>query len=407
MDQMDWIEKITGVIASLLSSQLPEQCLPDSPISSGHHRTGSESSSLESYSDLDPSTVEECTSERKVITGHHERLSRSLQPHRFSVNHEKPIDVLRRVHGNDKCADCGSSDPDWASLNLGILVCIECSGVHRNLGVHISKVRSLTLDVKVWEPSVIDLFQSLGNTYANSIWEELLHSANILRANDVPTSFCKLEKEHQVFISKPNYMDPISVKEKFIQAKYVEKLFVRKPKVDQHLSVPQQMWDGIRNNDKKALYRHIVAFDADVNAVLGPTPTPFSTSLTLAKAMHSKKHPDSVFNRHSVSTSEEQKEVEFIEGCSLLHLACQTADIGMIELLVRYGANIDAPDSKGQTPLHHCILRGRNMFAKLLLARGADQQAADWEGKTPMQRAMETETINDEEVLHLFADMNR
>lgn len=48
--------------------------------------------------------------------------------------------ILRSIPGNDACAECGAPDPDWASLNLGILVCIECSGVHRNLGVHISKV---------------------------------------------------------------------------------------------------------------------------------------------------------------------------------------------------------------------------------------------------------------------------
>lgn len=53
---------------------------------------------------------------------------------------ERPLDVLRRVPGNDACADCGAADPDWASLNLGILLCIECSGVHRNMSVQISKV---------------------------------------------------------------------------------------------------------------------------------------------------------------------------------------------------------------------------------------------------------------------------
>jgi Arf-GAP/coiled-coil/ANK repeat/PH domain-containing protein len=47
-----------------------------------------------------------------------------------------------------------ASDPDWASINLGILLCIECSGVHRQVGVHVSKVRSTTLDVKDWREPV-------------------------------------------------------------------------------------------------------------------------------------------------------------------------------------------------------------------------------------------------------------
>ena len=51
-----------------------------------------------------------------------------------------PLEVLRSIPGNDSCADCGARDPDWASLNLAVLLCIECSGFHRNLGVHISKV---------------------------------------------------------------------------------------------------------------------------------------------------------------------------------------------------------------------------------------------------------------------------
>lgn len=53
--------------------------------------------------------------------------------------------ALAGVRGNDACADCGARGPEWASLNLGVLFCAACSGVHRHLGVHISKVP--------WKPS--------------------------------------------------------------------------------------------------------------------------------------------------------------------------------------------------------------------------------------------------------------
>ncbi|KAG7294825.1 hypothetical protein JYU34_022805, partial [Plutella xylostella] len=60
---------------------------------------------------------------------------------------------LLSIPGNNTCCDCGGANPAWASINLGITLCIECSGIHRSLGVHHSKVRSLTLDD--WEPDII------------------------------------------------------------------------------------------------------------------------------------------------------------------------------------------------------------------------------------------------------------
>jgi hypothetical protein len=77
--------------------------------------------------------------------------------------------VLSQVPGNEICADCGAPEPTWASINLGILVCLECSGVHRRLGTHVSKVRSLTLDK--WEPELLLFMKSMGNIKSNEIFE--------------------------------------------------------------------------------------------------------------------------------------------------------------------------------------------------------------------------------------------
>ncbi|CAN1357434.1 ADP-ribosylation factor GTPase-activating protein AGD3 [Linum perenne] len=411
LDQMDWIEKITGVIAALLSSQAPDRCFPASPIGSGHHRSASESSSYES-TDFDHPVVDEYPCERSHSGAQFERQMRSSQQQRICV--EKPIDLLRRVCGNDRCADCGSPEPDWASLNLGILVCIECSGVHRNLGVHISKVRSLTLDVKVWEPSVISLFQSLGNAFSNSVWEELLQSRSCFQADVISSGSYKSAKPQLLFLGKPNPADSISVKEKFIHAKYAEKLFIRKPRENQcPQSVAQQMWEGVRANDKKALYRLIVNHEVDVNIVYDQAT--ISPSLTLAKAMllQEQKGVGNSMDRSSsgsncmnlVGTNNEGEMLNDQDGCTLLHLACETADIGMLELLLQYGANVNSRDSRGRTPLHWCTTRGRASFAKLLLSRGANRGAVSGEGKTSLEVGVDCNVVENE-ILGMLSDSN-
>ncbi|XP_014853659.1 PREDICTED: arf-GAP with GTPase, ANK repeat and PH domain-containing protein 1 isoform X5 [Poecilia mexicana] len=79
------------------------------------------------------------------------------------------LQSIRSIRGNGRCADCDVPNPDWASLNLGALICIECSGIHRNLGTHLSRVRSLDLDE--WPLELIKVMSAIGNELANSVWE--------------------------------------------------------------------------------------------------------------------------------------------------------------------------------------------------------------------------------------------
>lgn len=79
------------------------------------------------------------------------------------------LNIRNQVSGNGFCVDCDGPSPEWASLNLGVLICIECSGIHRNMGSHISKVRSLTLDE--WPPAHLAVMLSIGNSLSNSVWE--------------------------------------------------------------------------------------------------------------------------------------------------------------------------------------------------------------------------------------------
>lgn len=69
--------------------------------------------------------------------------------------------IIKALPGNDRCMECGMKSPQWASVSFGTVFCLECSGVHRSLGVHISFVRSIAMDS--WTEPQLKLMKSGGN----------------------------------------------------------------------------------------------------------------------------------------------------------------------------------------------------------------------------------------------------
>ncbi|XP_061479077.1 stromal membrane-associated protein 1 isoform X4 [Rhineura floridana] len=83
--------------------------------------------------------------------------------------HQVILAKLLREEDNKYCADCEAKGPRWASWNTGVFICIRCAGIHRNLGVHISRVKSVNLDQ--WTPEQIQCMQEMGNTKARLLYE--------------------------------------------------------------------------------------------------------------------------------------------------------------------------------------------------------------------------------------------
>ncbi|KAJ5129876.1 uncharacterized protein N7515_005915 [Penicillium bovifimosum] len=87
---------------------------------------------------------------------------------RQQARNEKTLaELIRTVPGNDRCADCDALTPGWASWNMGIFLCMRCAALHRKLGTHISKVKSLTMDT--WTSEQVDNMKSHGNILMNKM----------------------------------------------------------------------------------------------------------------------------------------------------------------------------------------------------------------------------------------------
>ncbi|XP_019468738.1 arf-GAP with GTPase, ANK repeat and PH domain-containing protein 3 isoform X2 [Meleagris gallopavo] len=133
------------------------------------------------------------------------------------------MQAVRTARGNSFCVDCDAPNPDWASLNLGALMCIECSGIHRNLGTHLSRVRSLDLDD--WPGELLTLMAAIGNALANAVWEGAVEG-----------------------YPKPTPESSREEKERWIRAKYEQKLFLA-PLPQSDIPLGQQLLRAVVEDD--------------------------------------------------------------------------------------------------------------------------------------------------------------
>ncbi|XP_034201248.1 ADP-ribosylation factor GTPase-activating protein AGD2-like isoform X4 [Prunus dulcis] len=286
----------------------------------------------------------------------------------------------------DLCTSTIKMDAEDTDLRL-------CFRIISPLKTYTLQVRSLTLDVKVWEPTIVDLFRNLGNAYCNSVWERTLLLENE-RANG--------SKATRASILKPGPENAIQHKEIYIQAKYVEKVMVVREAVSGMPLLAASIWQAVKTCNLQEVYRLIVM--SDVNII----DTTFDNVVSVDLYHHADAQDlESDFHtmemkQHDPAACERIKDANepgnCLQGCSLLHLACDCGNPMMIELLLQFGANINLRDFHGRTPLHRCISSGNNSLAKFLLRRGARPSIQDGGGQSALERAMEMGAITDEEL---------
>ncbi|KAM6164361.1 arf-GAP with coiled-coil, ANK repeat and PH domain-containing protein 1 [Rhynchocyon petersi] len=273
---------------------------------------------------------------------------------------------VQSVDGNAQCCDCREPAPEWASINLGVTLCIECSGIHRSLGVHFSKVRSLTLDS--WEPELVKLMCELGNVVINQIYEARVEAMAVKK----PGPSCSRQE-----------------KEAWIHAKYVEKKFLTKlPEVRGrrggrgpprgHPPVPPK--PSFRSQSGSLSRKSEPPFD-DLGSL-------HSGALLFRAAGHPPSLPT------MADALAHGADVNWVNGgqenATPLIQATAANSLLACEFLLQNGANVNQADSLGRGPLHHATILGHTGLACLFLKRGADLGALDAEGRDPLTIAMET-----------------
>ncbi|XP_049631900.1 arf-GAP with coiled-coil, ANK repeat and PH domain-containing protein 2 isoform X2 [Suncus etruscus] len=318
---------------------------------------------------------------------------------------ESALQRVQCIPGNASCCDCGLADPRWASINLGITLCIECSGIHRSLGVHFSKVRSLTLDT--WEPELLKLMCELGNDVINRVYEAKVEKMGVKK----PQPGQRQEKEAYI---KAKYVERKFVDEYLLSSSFPEqekkvlshsceenRLSISKLGPDDHLRASSL--SSVKSNDSGIQQssddgRESLPSTVSANSLYEPEGERQDSSvyldskhlnpgLQLYRASYEKNLPkmaEALAHGADVNwaNSEENKATPLIQ-------AVLGGSLVTCEFLLQNGANVNQRDVQGRGPLHHATVLGHTGQVCLFLKRGANQHATDEEGKDPLSIAVE------------------
>ncbi|XP_070842554.1 arf-GAP with SH3 domain, ANK repeat and PH domain-containing protein 1 isoform X3 [Chaetodon trifascialis] len=248
------------------------------------------------------------------------------------------IEDVLRMPGNEVCCDCGASDPKWLSTNLGILTCIECSGIHREMGVHISRIQSMELD-KLGTSELL-LAKNVGNSSFNEIMEGNLSSPS----------------------PKPTPSSDMTVRKEFINAKYVDHKYARKTCTSAAAKMIE-LFEAVQSRDLLAL----IQVYAEGVELMEPLP-----------------------------------EVGPEAGETALHYSVRTADqtsLHLVDFLVQNSGNLDKQTEWGNTALHYCCMYEKPECLKLLLRGKPATDIANQNGETALDVARRLRNTQCEEAL--------
>uniref|UniRef100_A0A672PDV0 ARF GTPase-activating protein GIT2-like n=1 Tax=Sinocyclocheilus grahami TaxID=75366 RepID=A0A672PDV0_SINGR len=220
--------------------------------------------------------------------------------------------MSKRLRNSEVCADCSSSDPHWASVNRGVLICDECCGVHRSLGRHNSQVRHLSNTA--WPPTQLQMVQTLYNNGANAIWEHTL-----LDPSSITSGKRKPNPQNKVHPNKTEF-----VKSKYQMLAFVHRLPCRDDDTTAAADLSKQLHSSVRTGNLETCLR-LLSLGAQANYF----------------------HPE--------------------KGNTPLHIAAKAGQVCQAELLCVYGADPGAPDSNGKTPIHYARQAGHQDLADRLV----------------------------------------